>query len=614
MRIVPARLRMASVLAVLATSSAMVSAQKVGRFEYGRREQMIPMRDGVKLFTIFIGPERPSSPIPFLLLRTPYDATDYVGRPFPTDYVRNLAEDGYIFVFQDIRGLHKSEGTFVMNRPWQSGKGVDETTDTFDTVEWLLKNVSGHNGRVGALGISYPGWLTEMVGMSGHPAIKAVSPQAPMTDTWMGDDFFHQGAFRQSYGLEYSYALETGKDGATFDVGVYDMYDWYLRQGTLETITKLMGDKLPTWRSFIAHPAYDEFWRGKAVHRVWKTPTVATLTVGGWWDQEDLFGPQAIYKSLESNDRSGLNRIVIGPWNHGQWSDGDAAKLGDIDFKSATGRYFRDRIQAPFFAYYLKDKGPLALAEATVFESGSNAWRSYTSWPPKEATRRSLYLLPNGKLGFEPPAAAISTPFTAYTSDPAHPIPYRRRPIQPTYYPRGSDWSTWMVEDQRFVEGRPDVATWVSTPLTADLVIAGDVTARLWAATTGSDADWVVKLIDVYPDRVPEDEKMGGFELMVSSEIMRGRYRKSFERPERITPNAVLDYTVDLHQQAYRFLKGHRVMVQVQSTWFPLYDRNPQTFVPNLFLAKPADFKAQVHRVYHAPRNPSRVEIGVVSQ
>ncbi len=587
-----------------------VAAQQVGSLDYARRVDEVAMRDGVHLHTVIFAPKTSPLPLPVILLRTPYGADAYPGRPFPSDYVRELAQDGYIFVFQDIRGLNKSEGDFVMNRPWTNGKGIDETTDTYDSIEWLLKNVPNNNGRVGAMGVSYPGWLTEMVGMTPHPAIKAVSPQAPMTDTWMGDDFFHQGAFRQSYGLEYSYGVEASKDGATFDVGVYDMYDWYLKQETLEHITTVIGGKLPSWRSFIAHPTYDEFWRAKAVQRVWAKTNVPTLTVGGFWDQEDLFGPQAIYGALEKHDPQGINRIVLGPWNHGQWSGGDAKSLGQIDFKSPTGRYFREKIQAPFFAFYLKDKGPLPIAEATVFEGGANEWRSYSAWPPKEAVTKSLFLGSDGKLSFERPKGGAA--FTSYLSDPAHPVPYRPRPVQTTYCPCGSNWYTWLVEDQRFVDGRPDIAVWTTDPLTQDVVLAGNVVAKLFAATTGSDADWAVKLIDVYPDKVPEDEKMGGYELMVSSEIMRGRYRKSFERPERIVPNAVFDYTVDLHQQAYRFQKGHKIMVQVQSTWFPLYDRNPQTYVPNLFHAKPTDFRVQTHRVYHGGQYLSRVEVDVL--
>jgi len=431
-----------------------------------------------------------------------------------------------------------------------------------------------------------------------------------MTDTWMGDDFFHQGAFRQSYGLEYSYEVESSKNGAAFDIGVYDMYDWYLRQGTLARVTDSIGHILPSWRNFIAHPTYDDFWKSKAVQLVWKKTTVPTLTVGGWWDQEDFFGPIAIYAALEPRDSANLNRLVVGPWNHGEWERGPAQKLGDIDFKSATGPYFREKIQAPFFAFYLKDRGPLTLAEATVFESGSNTWRSYDRWPPREAATRPLYLQAGGKLSFDAPRGGAE--FTSYISDPANPVPYRHRPIQPTYYRFGSSWYPWLVEDQRFVDHRPDVASWTSDVLTDDVVIAGNVVAKLFAATTGSDADWVVKLIDKYPDAVREDEKMGGYELMVSSEIMRGRYRKSWERPEALTPNAVLDFTVDLHQQAYRFLKGHRIMVQIQSTWFPLYDRNPQRFVPNIFAAKPEDFRAQTHRVWHTAQYPSHLSIAVM--
>ncbi len=609
----PMRLIRAAGVALLAATSTPLAAQTVGAFDYVRRDQMIPMRDGTRLYTIIMAPRSSPTPLPFLLLRTPYNAAHYVGDPFPIQYLRDLAADGYIFVFQDIRGLYRSEGAFVMNRPWQAGKGIDETTDAYDTIDWLLKHVPDNNGRVGALGISYPGWLTEMVGMSGHPAVKAVSPQAPMTDTWMGDDFFHQGAFRQSYALEYTYGVEASKTGATFDVGVYDMYEWYLREGTLAKITDTIGHLLPSWRNFVAHPTYDAFWQAKAVERVWRHTTVPTLTVGGWWDQEDFFGPIAIYKALEQTDTLGLNRIVVGPWNHGEWSRGSGEQLGAIDFKSATGEYFRQKIQAPFFAYYLKDRGPLPLAEATVFEGGADAWRSYDRWPPREAVRRALYLQPGGKLSFDPPKAD-GAPFTSYLSDPANPVPYRPRPIQPTYYPAGSQWYTWLVADQRFVDHRPDVASWESDVLPHDVVIAGDVVAKLFAATTGSDADWVVKLIDVYPDRVPGDEPMGGYELMVSSDIMRGRYRQSFERPEPITPNAVEAYTVDLHQQAYRFLKGHRIMVQIQSTWFPLYDRNPQTYVSSLFAARPEDFQAATQRIYHTPADPSRVEVDVLPQ
>ena len=542
-------------------------------------------------------------------------ADNYAG-DFPIPYLQDLAADGYVFVFQDIRGLYHSEGTFVMNRPWQQGTGIDETTDTYDTIDWLLKHVPHNNGRVGALGVSYPGWLTEMVGMTPHPAIKAVSPQAPMTDTWMGDDFFHQGAFRQSYALEYTYGVEASKTGATFDVGVYDMYEWYLREGTLARITDTIGHLLPSWRSFVAHPTYDAFWQAKAVERVWRHTTVPTLTVGGWWDQEDFFGPISIYAALEGSDTAGINRIVVGPWNHGEWSRGTGQKLGAIDFKSATSEYFRRKIQAPFFAYYLKDEGA-PLPQATVFEGGADVWRTYAHWPPRRAVRRSLYLQPGGKLSFDPPTpggAGTGAGYTSYLSDPANPVPYRPRPIQPTYYPAGSNWYTWLVADQRFVDHRPDVASWEADVLTHDVVSAGNVVATLVAATTGSDADWVVKLIDVYPDKVPGDEPMGGYERMVSSDIMRGRYRESFEHPQPIPPNTVEAYTVDLHQQAYRFLAGHRIMVQIQSTWFPLYDRNPQTFVQSLFAARPQDFTAATQRIYHTPEHPSHIEVDVLPQ
>jgi len=587
------------------------NAQHVGSFDYGRAVAEISMRDGVHLHTVILAPTSLSDPLPIILLRTPYGADAYAMRAIASDFLRALAYEGYIFVLQDIRGLHQSEGEFVMNRPWTNGIGIDETTDTYDSIEWLLASVPHNNGRIGALGPSYPGWLTAMVGMTPHPAIRAVSPQAVMADTWMGDDFFHQGAFRQSYALEYPYRLEQSKHGATFDVGTFDMYDWYLKQGTLRQITATIGGMLPSWRSFVAHPSYDDFWTAKALQRIWTKSTIPTLIVGGFWDEEDLFGPQAMYAALEKHDAAGLNRVVLGPWSHAQWSRGDASSLGPIRFGSATGQYFRERIQAPFFAFYLKDKGSAPIPEATVFEAGANVWRSYSKWPPANAAKKSLFLGPEGVLSFSPPRKG--TPYTSYRSDPWHPVPYRPRPIEPTYCSCGSRWSTWLLEDQRFVDGRPDVATWVSDPLLEDLVLSGNVVAKLFAATTGSDADWVVKLIDRYPEWVPENERMGGYQLIVSADIMRGRYRRSFERASRIPPNAVLDYTIDLHQQAYRFLKGHRIMVQIQSTWFPLYDRNPQVFLSSLFDAQRTDFRVATHRIFHSGRYPSRIEMDVVA-
>src|SRR5881628_2514901 len=581
-------------------------------------EVMIPMRDGVRLFTVIVASKNagPSSPLPILMDRTPYGAKD-----FATDMAESATSsglDGYIHVEQDIRGRFGSEGAFDMNRPPHSGHaGTDESTDTYDTIDWLVKNVPNNNGRVGVLGISYPGWLTAVAGIGAHPALKAISPQAPMGDAWMGDDFFHQGAFRLTYGLEYAWEMEASSDlSVTPSPGRYDTFEWYLSFPTLGALARAVGaDRWPTWRRFAGHPAYDSGWQARSLPRYFTHTTVPTLTVGGWWDQEDEYGPLASYAALERTDTAGLSHLVMGPWYHGQWFADSGVALGNVRFGRATGFDYRE-LQSKWFTYWLKGEGDGKFAEATVFDAGANEWRSFDHWPPAEARRRHLYFREGGALSLEPPTAARaggggSDAADQYVSDPAHPIPYRPRPVERTYS-RTSRWRRWETEDQRFVDGRPDVLTWQTAPLAADVTLAGNVVAHLYAATTGSDADWAVKLIDVYPDTVPDRPTMGGYELMVTGDIMRGRYRKSWEHPTPIPPNAVESYTVDLHQQAYTFKKGHRIMVQVQSTWFPLYDRNPQTFVPNIFKARAADYRARTHRVYRTVQTPSHVEIDVV--
>ena len=489
-------------------------------------------------------------------------------------------------------------------------RGVDESTDAYDTIDWLVKNVPGHNGRAGVLGVSYPGYLATMAGIDPHPAVKAISPQAPMTDTWMGDDFFHQGAFRLSYGFEYAGDMELSTDQSVpVPIGSWDTYDWFLALGPLRTVeAKYFHGRVPTWSAFVAHPAYDAYWKARAVQDHLKAPSVPTLTVGGWWDQEDRFGPLATYRALEQGDTAHVNFLVMGPWNHGGWRREDR-RMPVVDAGTAEG-YLRD-VEARWFAYWLKDRGTREQAEALLYDAGTRQWRAFDTWPPKDAVRRGLYLRAGGALSFDPPTAS-EAPFDRYVSDPAHPVPYRPRPIEQTYDARGSRWRTWETEDQRFVHGRPDVASWVSQPLDTDVLIAGDVTARLVASTTGRDADWVVKLIDVFPDSMPDNWQWGGYQLMVAHDIMRGRYRRSFSVPAPLAPNVPLDFTVSLHQQSYTFRKGHRIMVQVQSTWFPLYDRNPQTWVPNIFLAAAPDFQAQTHRIWHTPRHPSRIEVMVV--
>ena len=579
--------------------------------DYACRFTMIAMRDSVKLNTAICEPRGAHDSLPILLTRTPYGIA---GDTVVGDDYRFLAADGYIFAYQDIRGRFGSDGEFIMNRPLHDPadpRGVDESTDAYDTVDWLVHTVAGNSGKVGVLGVSYPGFLATMAGIDPHPAVKAVSPQAPMTDTWLGDDFFHQGAFRLSYGFEYSGALELSKDmSAPLPIGTWDTYDWYRELGPLSNVdAKYFHGKVPTWEAFVAHPTYDARWQARAVQRRLVGPAVPTLVVGGWWDQEDRFGPLATYKALERGDSANRNFLVMGPWNHGGWRR-EARRIPVVDPGTAEG-YLRD-VEAPWFAYWLKGKGGLATPNAYLYDAGARQWRSFEQWPDTAGTaRRTLYLHAGGRLSFDPPTSN-EAPFDAYVSDPAHPVPYRSRPIEQTYDSRGSRWRNWETEDQRFVDGRPDVVTWASAPLDADVRIAGDVTAKLVASTTGADADWVVKLIDVMPDSMPDDWKMGGYELMVAHEIMRGRYRKSFSRPAPLTPGAPLDFTVDLHQQVYEFKKGHRIMVQVQSTWFPVYDRNPQTWVPNIFKATASDFRSQTHRIWHTPARPSGVEVSVV--
>lgn len=579
------------------------------------RDAMIPMRDGVKLFTTIFTPKNQRGPLPFVFRRTPYGIDGAAGSF--TRYYKALADEGYIFVFQDIRGKFKSEGEFVMQRPARAPgdtTSLDEGTDTYDTIEWLLTNVPEHNGRVGMLGVSYDGWTTIMGAIEPHPALKAISPQASPADMWLGDDFHHNGAFRLSYAFEYATMMESGKDVKNFEFDRYDTFDWYLSLGPLSAVNrKYLRESIPTWNDYVRHPDYDQFWKRQTLVPHIRSVKVPTLNVAGWWDQEDFYGPLTIYEALEKHDTANLNYLVVGPWNHGGWTR-DGTALGPIPFGSDTAAWFRDEVQAPFFAFFLKDKGRRDFPEALTFEAGANQWRTWSQWPPaKETTTVGLYFGANELLSIGTPPAATATGSDAFVSDPAHPVPYRQRPIQPTYFPGGSKWSTWLVEDQRFVDDRADVLSWESAPLTADMTIAGEVVAKLFASTTGTDADWIVKLIDVYPEHYPENWSLAGYQLMVSNEVFRGRYRKGFETPQAIPAGRVQDYTFSLHTQNYTFKAGHRVMVQVQSTWFPLIDRNPQTFTKSIFDAEPRDFVTATHRIHRSVRYPSRVEVPVVS-
>ncbi len=587
------------------------------RVQFTRTEARIKMRDGVSLYTVILAPENQSEPLPMIMNRTPYSA-----KGWNSDRVngsrKEMVADGYIFVFQDIRGKFDSEGQFVMVRPprdRRDAKSVDESTDTYDTIDWLVKNVPKNNGRVGIVGGSYDGWLATMALIESHPALKASSPQAPVADFWMGDDYFHNGAFRQTYGHEYVKSLESSKESENVSFGTTDAYDWYLALKSLSTLTAQLGGKLPTWNAFVAHPNYDSYWQQRAVKSYLKEVTVPTLVVGGWWDQEDMYGALTTYQVLEKYDKKNLVFLVEGPWNHGGWG-GRGRRLADVDFGSDTGRHFRREIEAPWFAYYLKDKGNLKQAEATVFQSGTNKWMTYDSWSPRRGVqKRELYLQANRQLSFaRPQAKQAAENFDSYVSDPSNPVPYRKRPVEATYDPNGSRWYTWLAQDQRFLGERPDVLVWQTEPLQEDLTITGDIIAHLFASTTGTDSDWVVKLIDVYPTEYPADAKLAGYQLMVASEIFRGRYRKSFERAEAIVPDQVNEYAIDLHGNNYSFLKGHRIMVQVQSSWFPLYDRNPQKFVSNIFLAGESDFQKATQRIYRSRQYPSRISVAVAQK
>ena len=608
----------AILLLFLLTSRAQAPTPPDYSLLFNKIDVMITARDGVKLHTEIYTPKNVAEPLPILLDRTPYGLNDD-DKGFSRGLVRfaDLIPDNYIIVLQDIRGRYGSEGQFVMQHPVRDPKdpkAIDEGTDTYDSIDWLVKNVPNNNGRVGMFGISYGGWLTVMGMLEPHPALKAVSEQASPADMFLGDDFHHNGAFRLSYGFEYSTMMETGKTNFKFDFDLFDTYEWYLRLGALSNANaKYIHNTLPTWNDFVAHPNYDEFWKKEAMPYILKKPTVPNLNVAGWWDQEDFYGPVKIYELLEKNDPNHLNYLVAGPWNHGGWAVGPGNSLGAIPFGSDTGAYFRQKIEATWFAYWLKDKGSLPLKEALLFQTGSDKWTKFDSWPPKEATARELYFHEDGKLSFDAPQASGAQAFDSYVSDPAHPVPYRHRPIDMTYPTdhRGG-WPTWLVEDQRFVDSRPDVLTWQTDTLTDDVTLAGQVTAKLFASTTGSDADWIVKLIDVYPETYPQDWKLSGYELMISNDVFRGRFRNSFEKPEPLTPNAVTPFTIDLHTQDHVFKKGHRIMVQVQSTWFPIIDRNPQKFVPNIFEAKESDYQKATQHIYRTKESPSGVVLSIV--
>jgi len=604
--------------ALLLLNTFAATAQEKTFTLYRKHSVMLPMRDGVKLFTVIMSPVGLDRPVPILITRTPYGADLPLAEDSTWDltqvpYYGNMAKEGYIFVYQDIRGKYKSEGNMEIHQPLihalEAGK-VDESTDTWDAVDWLVKNVPNNNGKAVIFGISYPGWLALVGSVDPHPALKAASEQACMGDLFLGDDFHHNGAFRLSYGMEYTYEVEYDKTtDSDFPFPQFDLYNWYLQLGSLKNVNeKYFHNKVPTWNNFVQHPNYDAFWQKNSPLNYVKYPQIPQLHVGGYYDQEDINGPQIMYNHMEQKDSFNRNFLVLGPWNHGQWGKGKADSLGKIAFGSHTGTWFQD-LQKKWFDYWLKGKGDGKFNEAYCFQTGSNQWKTYDTWPPKKAVTKKLYAAPNNKASFNAPAAA--TGYSSYTSDPAHPVPYRALPIEATYGP-GSRWKPWQVEDQRFVTTRPDVLNFTMDSLVKDLTVTGPITAHLFASTSGTDADWVVKLIDVYPDFDPDNKLMSGYQLPVAMEVFRGRFHKSFEKPEALVPNQPTAITIDLHNINHTFKKGHRIMIQVQSTWFPVIDRNPQKFVPNIFEAKETDFIKAEQRVYFNNKFATYIELPVM--
>ena len=622
---------------LIATAALLASAGTAGRAQtsaadirasYTKAEHMVEMRDGVKLFTIVYAPKDTATTYPFMLHRTPYGSPPYG----PDNYRGSLgpsaafAAEKFIFVYQDVRGKFRSEGTFVVMRPLvpqpKPAGATDESTDTYDTIDWLVKHVPNNNGRVGQWGISYPGSQTVWGMIDAHPALKASSPQAPAIDMFLGDDFHHNGAFRLMYTFSWLAGNARPRAGTTetrgggFDYGTPDGYRFFLDAGPIANINeKYFNYSVPTWNEYMDHPNYDEYWQRQNPLEHAKNVTHAVLNVAGWFDAEDFYGPLETYRAVERSTPANQNRIVIGPWLHGGWASMPGDALGDIRFGSPTGEYYRREVELPFFRYYLKDQGAPPSAEAVVFETGGNTWQTFDAWPPKNIQPRTLYFQAGGGLSFSPPAAASTTAgadpgFDEYVSDPARPVPWSTET-------RTTQGHLWMIEDQRFAAARPDVLVYRTEPLPEDVVIAGPIVASLFASTSGTDSDWIVKLIDVYPGNAPDNQpnprgiRMGDFQMLLAGEVFRARYRRSFSAPEALTPNSPEPFEFDLRDRFHRFLKGHRIMVQVQSSWFPVIDRNPQTFV-DIYKAKPEDFRKATQRVYRTPERPSGVRVGVL--
>ncbi len=624
-------LRSLSPLLLLISAAAQTAQQPAPQPEakplFNFQEVMIPVRDGIRLQTVILTPLNQKndqhSPLPILFRRTPYGVPEKSPTEMPPP-LKELAQDGYIFVIQNLRGRFKSEGVFKLSSQvdLNDPKATNETTDAYDSIDWLVKNVPNNNGKVGMFGVSYDGLTTALTLLQPHPALKAISEQASPVDQWMNDDDHRYGALRESYDFEYAVLEQADKNKNTnFNFETYDTFQWYLDLGPLSNMNaKYLHGSIPYWNSTIDHPDYDDFWKKEAWVNQLHASTVPNLNVAGFWDQEDPWGPWQIFRHAEEHDPDHTNFIVAGPWFHGEWQSPKGDSIGLIPFGGhETALEFRENIEVPFFRHYLHGEGEKPAWQASTFQSGSNIWRTYAAWPPKEAKATNLYLHEDGTLSFTAPNAAKSKSYREYVSDPANPVPYRQRPISPTY-PAG-DWRTWEVADQRFVDNRPDVLTFVSAPLDHNLTVTGPLAAELFASTSGSDSDFIVKLIDVYPQNAQKNDwkeddgpkpgqyaqSLNGYELPMAMEVRRGRYLQSFEQPHALVPNEPAKWRISLRDHDHVFLKGHRIMVQIQSTWFPVIDRNPQKFVPSIYKASASDYVRATQRIYCSRDLPSHL-------
>ncbi len=602
-------------------SAAPQSHEDYLRENYVKTEHMVPMRDGVRLYTIVYAPKDETEEYPVMLFRTPYSIGPYEPDRFrsPLGPTAQFDRDGYIFVFQDVRGKFRSEGEFEVIKPLARDRPgapeTDESTDNYDTIEWALDHLPSDNGRVGQWGISYPGWQTVMGMVDRHPALVASSPQASPSDMFIGDDWHHNGAFRIMYAFSWLSSNARQREGPTstrpgrFDYGTPWGYEFFLEAGSAADIDDLyFHGNVPAWNDFMEHGTYDEYWQRQNALLHLDGMDHAILNVAGWFDTEDFYGPMSIYRTIEEMSPAAQNTLAVGPWRHGGWRSMTGESLGCIEFDTPTSADFQTRVQHPFFSHHLTGEGDWSAPEAVAFETGANEWRTFDRWPPPGVTPRNLYLGAGGTLSFEEPTELGPAASDSYISDPDRPVPYSAE-IRTTL------GHVWKVEDQRFASSRPDVLTYVSEPLTEDLTIAGPILASIHVSTTGADSDWIVKLIDVYPGDAPPSEAcavpMGGFQMHLAGEIMRGKFRNSMENPEPMVPGEITRIDIDLKDRFHTFLAGHRIMVHVQSSWFPAYDRNPQTFV-DIYHARPEDYRVATQTVYRSAEHPSHLALGVL--